>query len=317
MERFSKDIEKILLTTSDSDNKWAYSSLLMFCEFHTNYQQKPEIIEDKGYLKALYFKYHFGGVQREKDIDLENREFINAYFSLMEGIDLFYSFDINHIEIIELNIKTIAKNTEKPYKTGLLDFLNYIKFFKEMARFGLGSYINIIEKNKKFFIMLLNYVKDISSEYIDCKKEMEPFIVHYIDSALPLLWIIQKLLSSHHFECVERIMTKLFDRTVYLINSEFMEALIKLMTFNIVEKHAKIYIMFISKFITQYGEKPIEDFLLNECKVKESHVEVCPINDIGIRICDNVPEEFKVDPAKFCKSKTHNKFLKNYFIKKF
>ena len=100
----------------------------------------------------------------------------------------------------------------------------------------------------------------------------------------------------------------LFDNYVFIINSEFIEALLKLFTLNIVEHHAKLYNMFLNKFIEEYGETNIEDIELNECKIKESHIEPC-LNGVGIRICDNVPEIDKIDPSIYCKLKS-NKYLK-------
>ncbi len=311
MERFVKDLRRLLMKTSDEDNKWAYSTLLMFCEFHDNYLKNPTILENIEFIKALYAKYNFGGVQREKDITIEMSQFISSYFTLIDAIELFYSFEINHIDIIELNINSISKNTVKPYKTGLIDFIKYLNLYKDISRFDLISYFDIINKNKKFFIELLNYNKDIILIYSECKENIVTYYSHYKDGSLPLLWMIQKLLSSHHFYCVEIMMNYLFNNYVYIINSQFIEAFIKIMTFNIVDKHAKLYVMFLNKFIAEYGETNIEDIQLNECKIKESHVELCP-NNVGIRVCDNVPEEEKIDAALYCKTKINNKFFKMY-----
>ena len=71
MERFTKDLQKLLIKTDDSDNKWAYSSLLLFCEFHNEYIKDETILENIRFIKSLYAKYHFGGVQREKNDDIE------------------------------------------------------------------------------------------------------------------------------------------------------------------------------------------------------------------------------------------------------
>jgi hypothetical protein len=307
MDKFAKDIQKLLII-SDDDNKLAYNSLLMFCEFHNNYLKKPELIEDKDYLKSLYSKFHFGGVQREKDHNIEMQQFISSYFTLVETINIFYSLDINHSEIIHFNIKTISKNTVKPYKTGLLDFIKYLNLYKNIYQFGLISYFDIINKNKKFFIEILNYDKDIMNNYISCNKDISIYISHYNKSELPLLWMIQKLLSSKHLDCVNSMMKILFDNYVFIINSEFTKALLILFTLNIVEHHTKLYKMFFNKFIEEYSETNIEDIELNECKIKESHIEPCP-NGVGIRICDNVPEIDKIDPSVYCKVK-NNKFLK-------
>jgi hypothetical protein len=311
MEQFIKDLQRLLITTDD-DNKWAYSTLLMFCEFHNNYLKNPSIIEDVKFIKELYTKYNFGGVQREKDFDIEIPQFISSYFTLLEAIEIFYSFKIKHIDIIELNINYISKNKVKPYKTGLIDFIKYLNLYKDINQFGLMSYFDIINKNKQFFIQLFNYNKDIIQNYSECRENISTYFIHYKDSSLPQLWMIQKLLSAHHFECVEIMMTKLFNNYVYIINSQFIEALLKLFTINIIEQHAKLYKMFLNKFISEYGENDIEDIQLNECKIKESHVEICPNNnDIGIRICDNAPDEYKVDPSVYCTMKINNKFIKN------
>ncbi len=314
MEQFAKDLQKLLIKTTDDDDKWAYMSLLLFCEFHNNYLKNPTIFEDIEFIKALYAKYHFGGVQREKDLSTEIPEFISSYFTLVETIDVFYSFDITHIDIIELNIKYISKNTVKPYKSGLIDFMKYLNLYKDISQFGLISYFDIINKNKKFFTELLNYNKDIIENYSECMENISTYLSHYKAASLPLLWMIQKLLSSHHFECVKHMMTKLFNNYVYIINSQFIEALIKIITFNVIEKHSKLYVMFLNKFIAEYGETNIEDIQLNECKIKESHIEVCTDRDLGIRICDNVPAEYKIDASLYCK--TNNKFLKKLFYKK-
>lgn len=265
MERFYNDLHKLLIKSND-DDKLAYSSLLMFCEFHINYLKNPELIEDKEYLKALYTKYHFGGVQRDNTIEMT--QFISSYFAIVEEIEIFYSFNINHIEIIELNINTISKNTVKPYKTGLLDFIKYLNLYKKISQFGLISYFDIINKNKKFFIQILNYDKDIMSNYNECNIDISNYISYYSQSELPLLWMIQKLLSAHHFDCVNYMMKILFDNYVYVINSSFIDALLILFTLNIVEQHATLYKMFLNKFIEEYSETNIEDIELNECKIK-------------------------------------------------
>ncbi len=309
MDRFNKDLQRLLTNADNESDKLAYTSLLMFCEFHNNYIKNPEIIENKEYLKALYAKYHFGGVQRDKDPTIEMTEFISSYFTLVEAIEIFYSFDINHIEILQLNIRTISKNIEKQYKTGLIDYIKYLNLYKNMSEFGLISYFDIINKNKKFFIQLLNYDKDIMNNYIECKKEISIYLSHYNESQLPLLWMIQKLLSSKHIQCVNSMMKILFDNYVYVINSRFIEALLKLFTLNIIEQHAKIYKMFFNKFIEEYSESNIEDIELNECKIKESHVEPCD-NDVGIRICDNIPDDSKPKLSTYCK--VNNKFFKRF-----
>ena len=316
MEQFTKDLQKLLIKTIDDDNKWAYRTLLLFCEFHDNYLINPSVMEDIEFIKALYAKYNFGGVQRETDPNIELPQFISSYFTLVETIEHFYSLKIAHSNIIELNINYISKNTVKPYKTGLIDFIKYLNLYKTIYQFDLISYFDIINKNKKFFIELLNYNKDITQDYSECMENISTYFLYYKKASLPLLWLIQKLLSSYHFECVEIMMNKLFTNYVYIINSDFIEALLKIFTLNINEQHAKLYVTFLNKFIAEYGETNIEDIELNECKIKESHVDICP-NNIGIRVCDNVPDENKVDTDYYCRMKTNNKFIKNskYFYK--
>ena len=315
MEKFAEDIQKLLIKTMDDKNKWAYNTLLMYCYFHDNYLKNPFLIFDEDFIKALYAKFNFGGVQKDKDFIIEKENFINSYITLVDIINIFYSNKIKHIDIIELNIDKISKNTEKPYKSGLIDFLNNLNLYNDITKYGLKDYFDIIYKNKLFFIILFNYDKDILQNYDDaCKEYITPHIKYYKDASLPLLWMIQKLLSSHHIQCVEKMMYKLFNNYVYIINSDFIKALLILFTKDIKEHHAKIYVMFLNKFITEYGESYIEDIELNECKINESHVEICPNNNV-IRICDNIPEKKKVDPSIYCNMKTNNKFLKMLYKK--
>ena len=305
MEQFSKDLKKIIIRSDNEDNNRAYGSLLLFCDFHYKYKKDQSIAEDNDFLKKLYLKYNFGGVQRNKSIELD--EFFSSYLTLVENIENFYKLDINHIKIIEANIKAISKNTEKQYKTGLIDFLNYLSLYSKLYKFGLEPYFDIIDKNRLFFTFLLSYDKDLQVNFYECYDDMEEFVREYKVSSLPFIWLIQKLLSSHHICCVKIIMKKFFDKYVYIINLEFIEALTKLMTLGIVEHHAKLYLMFLNKFIAEYGETNVEDVDLNKCKIKESHIEVCP-NNTGIRICDNIPEEEKIDILLYCKP-TDNKFI--------
>lgn len=291
MDKFEIDIRSLI---KDDINRESYTYLLMFCVFDKEYKTNPSKLGDKSFLRDLYQRFHFKGVQREKNEDLEYSEFISAYYTLDETIRDFYKLKYHHQEIIQDNIATMNDRV-KPFKTGLLDFCKYINLYLIIHKFELDDSIDTITKNKKLFVVLLNYDKDILATYRDlvCKKDLTTYIEHYTKSQQPLLWILQAIISTKNpesFNCVDYIMTNLFSLNLYY-DEEFKAVFKKIFTFNVVDQYAKLFRMYLDIFFSKYDETIIFDIDTNECKKKDSHVHRCANTEFII--CNDMDVDIK------------------------
>jgi hypothetical protein len=295
MDLFKRDLT--ILYQKDDENKHSYGILLMYCEIYEK-SIDTDIINNKAFIKGLYEKFHFGGVQRDKDEMLEYVNFIESFYMLIDIINAFYKLAVsNTMNIIQENIATITKNTEKPFKTGLIDFLSYIKLYIYIFEIHLGSDILIIIQNKKFFKILLEYEKDItniynSSEYPECILEIKEHLKEYTSNSKSLLWMIQQIIATHpeHSKCAFNMMKNLFNSYIATVNPDLQRVLTHIFTININERYSRIFTVFLELFFKQYPDIDIEDIALNECKAKESQIVLCP-NNVNFRICDETAKE--------------------------
>lgn len=292
------------LLIKDDINKIAYNNLLMFCHFDEEINKNPSILHDQIFIfKYLYPTFNFNGVQREPNELLEYNEFIRCYYTLHDVITNFYKLRYDHKKIIENNITTF-NNSVKPFKTDLLDFCKYIDLYYQINQIGLKEYIDIIIKYKKLFVQLLNYDKDIQTNYHDCLyNDFAEYIKMYKYSVLPLQWMIQALLSNKHFKCVDSILSILLNSANIEINDLFIQLLIKIFSTNMIdikskidETHVKLYKMYLEDFILRYNNSTILDIELNECNKKDSHIHVCP-NNQEIIVCN----DYDVNVEHYCR----------------
>ncbi len=301
MDKFKNDL--IILFQKNDENKHSYEVLLMFCEFNNNYISNNDNLYNIDLIKGLYKQFNFGGVQRDSDFNIEHTNFIESFFTLVEIINKFYSLSVsNKINIIEENIYTITDNTEKPFKTGLMDFLNYINLYNYIFNNNFQSDIDIIIKNKKFFVILLQYDKDIETQYPECISEFRQSMKLYTQSARSMLWMIQEVIANHtqHSKCAMDMLTNLFRLYIADFKPELKRVLIKMFTINIDERYSRIFTVFIEEFFKQYPTIKIEDLNLDECLMKDSQLVNCPKN-ISFRICNETLKRFEIiDPLTLC-----------------
>ena len=295
MDLFKRDLT--ILYQKDDENKHSYEILLMYCEIYEK-SIDTDIINNKAFIRSSYEKFHFGGVQREKDELLEYVNFIESFYTLIGIINKFYELAVsNTINIIEENIATITKNTEKPFKTGLIDFWSYIELYIYFFEIHLGSDILIIIQNKKFFKILLQYEKDVANIYNehkfpDCILEIKKYLVEYTSTSKSLLWMIQQIIvdNPEHSKCAFNMMTNLFNSYIAIVNPDLQKVLTRIFTININERYSRIFTVFFELFFKQYPDIDIEDIALNDCKIKESQIVVCPNND-NFRICNETVKD--------------------------
>ena len=304
MELFKRDLT--ILFQKNDINKNSYNILLMYCELYEIFIIDNDIIYNTQFIKDLYKRYNFGRVQREKNDLLEHTNLIKSFFMLIDIIGKFYKFPVDKINIIERNIYTITKNTEKQFKTGLIEFLHYINLYIYIFNNHLESDIDIILQNRKFFRILLEYNKDILTDFTfpECVSVLKEKLSEYTASSHSLLWMLQHLISSYpeHSKCAFNIMKQLLISYSSIDDERLKKALINVFTIKINPRYTRIFTLFIELFFELYPEIDIDDYELNKCKVKESQIIVCP-NDFTLRICDERIKEITDqghDPKTLC-----------------
>ncbi len=303
MDVFKRDLN--ILFNKNDENHNSYYILIMYCQLYENYISNYNIIYDKEFIKNLYGKFNFTGVQRDNNINIEHSNFIESFYMLIEIINNFYKLPLsNTMNIIESNIITITNNTIKPFKTGLIDFLNYINLYNYIYENKLESDIDIIIKNKRFFVVLLQYDKDILTNYNFpvCLKDLREHmnkLKEYQESTHSLLWMIQQLIVSHteHSICAMNIMTQLFNFYISKYDEGLNRIITRIFTININERYTRIFTVFLEIFFEKYPNTNIEDINLDECKAKESIIVSCP--NISFRICSTTAALYK-NPEDLC-----------------
>lgn len=291
MDLFKRDLT--ILYQRNDENKHSYEILLMYCQLYDNSIIDAEIINNRAFIRGLYEQFHFGGVQRDADDMIEYVNFIESFYMLIDIINNFYRLQLpTSVNIIEENIATITKNTGKPFKTGLIDFLNYINLYIYIFENNLSSDILIIIQNKRFFKTLLYYEKDIISIYPHCMSELRTHLKEYSTYSKSLLWMIQQLIvdNPEHSKCAFNMIAYLFNLYIIVVNSDLQRVLTRIFTININERYSRIFTVFLELFFEQYPNIDIQDIQLNECKAKDSQIVVCP-NNINFRICNETAEE--------------------------
>jgi hypothetical protein len=303
MDLFKKDLN--VLYNKNDKNHNSYYILIMYCQLYENYKSNFNIIYEEEFIKKLYKDYNFTGVQRDDNINIEHSNFIESFFTLIEIIDKFYKLPLsNTMNIIESNIITITDNTVKPFKTGLMDFLNYINLYSYIYKNNLESDIDIIIQNKRFFIALLQYDKDVLTNYnypicLNNLREHMDKLKEYQESTYPLLWMIQQLIVSHpeHSVCAMNIMTQLFNFYISKYDERLRIIMTRIFTINIDARYTRIFTVFLEIFFDKYPNTDIEDINLDECKAKESIIVSC--KNISFRICNPTPDIYE-NPEVLC-----------------
>jgi lipopolysaccharide biosynthesis glycosyltransferase len=215
---------------------------------------------------------------------------------LIESVEKFYKLKpSNPQKIIEDYIYTITKLAGKPFKSGLIDFTDYLDLYSYIIQNKLERYQEIIIKNNRFFKVLLNYDKEIKTSYTfpQCISIFAERYKEYKNPPQSLLWMLQQIIAGHvnHIPCAFNIMIQLFNFYIAEITPDLEPALIHIFTINIDARYTKIFTLFLQIFFEKYKEIDIEDADLANCKAVDSKIITCS-NNFSFRLCNETAKEY-------------------------
>jgi hypothetical protein len=169
-------------SSPNEKDKIAYRHLLGFCEI--DLENFPDI-DNRLLLETIYKKYKYGSIFKAH-FNQKAFEGYEIFVSCILEIKLFINSLLENLEIDKIKrifkkcISEISENTEKPYKTGILDFIkkvnscvyfdcsklfeNFNNYYKDMSNFTDKNKLMVsLRKNTNINEVFIKYIDDQQS----------------------------------------------------------------------------------------------------------------------------------------------------------
>ncbi len=264
---------------------------------------------DEKAIKEVYEKNGFGTIFSSKKNNTQSRnnfgDFITIIFAIKELIQFIIQFIIQNKEsqknipqILKNNINTISNNSEKPYKTGILDFITECRFDIETNDDELD------ELDKKMLLYFRKYDKDLNlislGKFIE--KSFPKEYKDYTDNQQSVQELLNTLFNQKDIETNKKIVDFLYD--YFFIRQDmnvykFIKTCIKLFPNN--GDNIKLLKDNILK-------KEMTNVLANKCTFEKAKFTTCESYDLvpidpkypGFFLCDLGDESIKEFKDTFC-----------------
>lgn len=268
-------------------------------------------------LKTLYLKHGFGTIFSNDKLNNTSKNtyanFIEIYWCIQDLIS-FIKIQKIPIEYVstkfKLHINSISKNRVKPYKTGILDFINSCKI-----EFTYDDTYNY--QTKKMFAYFLNYDKDIAINHpfinsIQKSKPESKYKIH-IDNYINKQHSVQTLLNI--LMTIDEYKNKIYELIgMYLFKFAQMSYDEYIKNCNLLFPN---YITSIDEYIKKnIFPKTFEDVNVIECKYEDAKFITCESLQLspktldlpGLWMCPPIVEANPIDEniPFFCKRNDKN-----------
>ncbi len=244
--------------------------------------------------------------------------FCQVFYTLVEVIDYFYSkvvktlgprgYSYNLLCKTIRNIST-SPSSNKPYKTGLLDFISYYKtYYSPLYELGFNSAdIETLKRHNLHKVFMYN--KDIETDLAsyttpyaamlqkcvengiaDAKSQYRGFMVEYRTKELPMIDYLRFFINLGNTEDVGTILLHITEGELV----EPAELLYKLLTSSRVGVRPKMAQRVLTDFHSAYDasmSREYDDMLGNSCKTGERFKYACPNGKKYTMLCNASMDE--------------------------
>jgi hypothetical protein len=284
--------------TISINNRVAFKQLYGFCIIDADslLNLTPEE------LKLLYDTYEFGQifVSDKKNNRSRNtfRHFVEIIFELKDFITIIKKTDKKNEDIkriLKESIFTISENNDKPYKTGIIDFIKTCKLkfiFGELYSQSLSYFMNY-DKDLITNFMAYDAIFGLKTTNILYeKKDVNLLFNTYKDNQELVVDLLNNIFAINNIGYNEEIYKFLYNR--FFLSSMLLDNYIHICNILFKKNSINIYTFINTNIIN----KQFSDVTATECDFQNTKFVPCEGTNIGYYICDSA---FSNEVKEICK----------------
>ena len=275
-------------TISDMKDRDAFNQLYGLCILDIELL----MASNKEQLIQLYYNYSFGQIFSS---DKENNTSRNTFthfceiiYELQDFIKKIIVLDENKCKsdedikkIFKDNIFNISKNNEKPYKTGIINFIQACTLKISNEELYSQTLLYFLNYDKDLSINFIAYVEPIglkTTNILINNQDVNILFSNYTQHQDTVVNLLNNIFNIKNKEYNEQIYNFLYNR--FFLSNMLLVNYIKICTFLFKDNTIDM-----NEFITKNSNKQFNDVFLSECNFTETIFVPCKGTNIGYYIC--------------------------------